>query len=170
MTPRSRRRRARVRRPSEPPARPWASRPWLWMRPLWSPPVWAWARSAWPWPAPGRPWASRRRRRPRSRAAGRAEGSASSFLLSALALIEVGDPLGDLGVLGCEAAVRLVMLQRAVAIAEVEVAEDGEIPMRVMKVGKRREGRFVAGARLRELSLATLHQPELVPRNGLLRT
>src|SRR5262245_10157400 len=110
MTPRSRRRRA-------PRARLWLLPAWPLARPAWASSVW--------------PWASRRRRRPRSRAAGRAEGSASSFLLSALALIEVGDPLGDLGVLGCEAAVRLVMLQRAVAIAEVEVAEDGEIPMRV---------------------------------------
>ena len=62
------------------------------------------------------------------------------------------------------------MLQRARGIPEIQVAQDGKVPVRIMKVGELRQGRLITGARLRKLPLAPLHQTELVVGCGMFWT
>src|SRR5690606_28103354 len=93
----------------------------------------------------------------------------SWVLLSVSPVAKVGDPPADHGVIRHEPAVRLVMLQRARGVAQVQVAENGEIPVRVVKVGELRQGRLVARPRAREVSLAPLYQPELVVGDRVVR-
>src|SRR6185369_5701695 len=69
-----------------------------------------------------------------------------------LLLAESGDPLADLGVVGHQPVVGLVVGEGASTVAQVEVAEDGQVPVRVVEVGELGQGRLVAGTRLRELS------------------
>ena len=89
-----------------------------------------------------------------------------SLLLSASAIAKVGNPFGDLGVVRNDPAVRLVMLQRARGIPEIQVAQNGKVPVRIMKVGGLCQRRLITRARFRKLSLAPLHQTELVVGGG----
>src|SRR5947207_14674970 len=54
------------------------------------------------------------------------------------------------------------MLQRAGVIAEIQVAQNGKVPVRILEVSGLWEGRLITRARLRKLSLAALHDTEFV--------
>src|SRR6185437_13761469 len=102
-----------------------------------------------------------------SPAAIRAASLPSSLLLSARTFAKIGNPFDDVGVARNEPVVCLVMFQRARVVPEVQVAQNGKIPVRVVKVGKLCQCRFVTRARLLKFSLAPLHQAELVVCGGV---
>src|SRR5438067_5723754 len=113
-------------------------------------------------------WACRRPAQRHSPAAVKIRSVGSWLLLSGFAVAKVGNPFLDVGVVRNESAVRLVMLQRARVIPEIQVAQNGKVLVRIMKIGKLCERRLITSARLRELSLAPLHQTELVVCGGVL--
>src|SRR5262249_13834989 len=96
-------------------------------------------------------------RRP-SRAAVQIISDGSWLLLSAFAVFKVGNPFLDLGVVRNESAVCLVMLQRARVIPDIQVAQDGKVLVRIMKISKLYQRCLITSARLPELSLLPLHQ------------
>ena len=54
------------------------------------------------------------------------------------------------------------MLQRARVIPEIQVAQYGQVPVRIVEIRELRQRRLITSARLRKLSLAPLHQAKLV--------
>src|SRR5262245_13073196 len=90
----------------------------------------------------------------------------SALLLPASAVAKVGKPLAHLSVVRNELAVRFVVLQGTLGIPEVQVAENGEVFVRIMKLGGLCKGSFVTGARFRKLLLAPLHHTEFVVGGG----
>src|SRR5438046_4453015 len=54
------------------------------------------------------------------------------------------------------------MLQRAGVIAEIQVAQNGKVPVRILEVSGLCEGRLITRARFCKLSLAALHHTEFV--------
>src|SRR5205823_14216322 len=112
-------------------------------------------------------WACRQPARRHSPVAVQKISVGSWLLLSAFAIAKVGNPFLDVGVVRNESAVRLVMLQRAWVVPEIQVAQNGKVLVRIMKIGKLCERRLITSARLCELSLASLHQTELVVCGGM---
>src|SRR5262245_42677750 len=84
----------------------------------------------------------------------RVDSSASTFVVSWLprsvsvltALAKVGNPFDDLGVVRSESAVRFIMLQRAHVIAEIQLAQNGKVPVPIVKVWELCQGCFKASA------------------------
>src|SRR5216684_5202620 len=95
--------------------------------------------------------------------------SSSSLLLFFCAVAKIGNPLGDLGVVRNDPAVRLVMLHRARVIPEIQVAQNRKILVRILEVGGLCQGRLITRARFRKLSLAPLHHTEFVIGDRLFR-
>src|SRR5688572_29273921 len=84
------------------------------------------------------------------------------FSLFLSTLPTVGDPLHALRVIRNEPAVRLIVLEGARVIAEIYIAKNRKISVRILEVGGLRKCRLITGARLRKLFLAPLQHAELV--------
>src|SRR5262249_29889156 len=91
-----------------------------------------------------------------------------SLFLSASTGAKVGKPFDDLGVFGNEPAVRVIVIERARFIADKQVAQNGEVPVRFTRIGGLGQRRFVTGARFLKLSLTPLNETEFVVGRGLL--
>src|SRR3569832_18213 len=85
-------------------------------------------------------------------------------------LFKVAEPRADLRIVpGREPLVFAVVRASLGEVAEVEVAENREIQVRVCVIGQRGEGVAVGVARLREAGLLALNHAQVIPGDGVLR-
>ena len=84
------------------------------------------------------------------------------FSLFLSTLPNVGDPLHDLRVIRNEPAVRLIVFKCARVIAEIHIAKNRKISVRILEVGGLRKCRLITGTRLSTLLLEPLQHAELV--------
>src|SRR3569833_2780031 len=85
-------------------------------------------------------------------------------------LFKVAEPRADLRIVpGREPLVFAVVRERLGEVAEVEVAENREIQVRVCVIGPGGEGVAVGVARLREAALLAINHAQVIPGDGVLR-
>src|SRR3569623_2183303 len=85
-------------------------------------------------------------------------------------LFKVAEPRADLRIVpGREPLVFAVVRERLGEVAEVEVAENREIQVRVCVIGPRGEGVAVGVARLREADQLAINHAQVIPGDGVLR-
>src|SRR3569623_2106930 len=85
-------------------------------------------------------------------------------------LFKVAEQRADLRIVtGREPLVFAVVRERRGEVAEVEVAENREIQVRVCVIGPRGEGVAVGVARLREEALLAITHAQVIPGDGVLR-
>src|SRR3569623_2906836 len=86
------------------------------------------------------------------------------------ALIKVGEPSGDAFIAARhQLLITPIMFLRRREIAEIEIAQDGEIEMGIGIFGLQRPRLLVSGARFFEMTLLTVEHTEVIVSAGILR-